>query len=41
MEQLRRQNAQTKRLSKILGSDNTLLNPEKKKKKEIMNNLKM
>ena len=31
MEQLRRQNSQTKNLSKNLEGENTYLNPEKKK----------
>ena len=38
--QLRQQNAQEKSLNRILGAENTLLNPEKKNK-EMMNSLKL
>ena len=40
MEQLKRQNAK-KNLSRILRAENTLLDPEKKKQKEMMNTPKL
>ena len=39
IEQPRQQNAQAKGLNRILEAENTLLDPEKKKQKEMMNSL--
>ena len=41
MEKFRWQKAQAKNLSRILRAENALLDPEKEKQKEMMNNLKL